>query len=87
MVKIWAKLIKEQRIIKSEIVEIDDYYHSSKLFEYVVLVCYQLDIPTPAIIKSHKFNFTNFNLTKFRPSDFLEYVDFDMLTIEHIVDK
>ena len=87
MTKIWAKIIKEQRITFSKIVVIDDVYHSSKLFDFVVQVCYELDIPTPAVLYSHKYNFTNFNIAKFKQDDFVEEIDFDMLQIEYVVEK
>jgi hypothetical protein len=86
MIRIWAKLIRDQRITLSKIVEIDGYYHSSRLFDCVVSVCYQLDIPTPSVLYSHKYNYTNFNIAKFKPSDFVEDVDFDMLTIEAVLE-
>jgi hypothetical protein len=87
MLKIWAKLIKEQKIIVSKVIEIDDNYHSSRLFDYTVQVCYHLDIPTPAILTSHRFNFTNFNIVKFKQPDFVESIDFDVLSLETMVDK
>lgn len=87
MTKLWVKLIKNQRIILSKIVEIDEAYHSSRLYEFVVQVCYQMDIPTPTVIYSHKYNFTNFNLIKFKSDDFVEEIDFDILSIEAVIDK
>ncbi|MCL1945178.1 MAG: hypothetical protein FWF56_05185 [Firmicutes bacterium] len=87
MTKIWAKIIKDQRTISNKIIAIDEHYHSSKLFNFMVQVCYELDIPTPTVLYSHKYNFTNFNITKFKSTDFVEEVDFDMLTIEAVFDK
>jgi len=85
MVKIWAKTVLEHKITRSQIVEIEDTYHSSKFANFVMQVCGELDIPTPLVIYSHKFNFTNFNIAKFKAGDFVETVDFDTLILENAI--
>ncbi|MCL2599049.1 MAG: hypothetical protein FWD76_03965 [Firmicutes bacterium] len=87
MVRIWAKTIQEEKITRSEIIEIDDNYHSGKFGGFVMTVCDRLDIPTPLVIYSHKFNFTNFNIARFRAEDFVETVDFDMLVLENAIES
>lgn len=87
MIRIWAKTIKDEKITKSQIIEIDDIYHSSKFGSFVMRICDTLDIPTPLVIYSHKFNFTNFNIARFKSTDFVEEVDFDTLVLENAIEQ
>ena len=49
-------------------------------------ICYEMDIPTPVVLKSHRHNFSQFNTTRFRASDFVESVDFETLVLENVSD-
>ena len=84
MVKIWARIIKNEKTVKQltmfDRVEKMDY---SKFFDYVSQLCQNLDIPTPVILKTHIFNYAKFNFVRFKPDDFVEKVNFDALYIEN----
>lgn len=83
MVRIWAKLIKEDKIINQcvfERVGLTDY---SLFYEYVRDICELLDCPTPVVIKTHIFNYAKYNTVRFTQSDFVERVDFDKLVLEN----
>ncbi len=84
MVRIWLKVIKDNKIVEQTIYERDEKFTYSHFIEYVSEGCYNLDISTPVIIKTHLFNFAKYNGVKFVPSDFLEKVDFDSLFIENL---
>ncbi len=45
-------------------------------------ICHILDIPNPVLISQHFKNFKNFHNTKFRKSDFIESLDYDMFIVE-----
>lgn len=83
MIKIWAKTHKNKKILKNEIVLFEGKYDEDRFDDYVRTVCHELDLPTPVVLSSHASNFTQFNISRFKASDFVEYVDFDELTLEN----
>lgn len=85
MFKIWAKVIKDGKIINQLTYERDDKFQYGKFFEYLADICQGLDIATPVLIKTHIFNYAKFNTVKFLPRDFAESVDFDRLVLDNIV--
>lgn len=85
MFKIWAKIIKEEKIVKQLTYERDEKLVYSQFFRYLADVCEGLDICTPVLLKTHIFNFAKFGTVRFIPRDFAEPVDFDKLVLEHIV--
>ena len=46
-------------------------------------MCHEIDIPTPAILKTHINNYVDFNNSTFLPRDFIESIDFDSVIIEN----
>ena len=83
MVRIWAKLIKNDKIIKQTVYEREGVTDYSVFFEYVRDICEALDCPTPVVIKTHLFNYAKYNTVKFKSDDFVEKTDFDKLVLEH----
>ena len=84
MVKYWAKTLKNHKIKKQYLFQSFKKADPDLFFEFVSNICEEMDIPTPVILNAHLKNFHKFNIVKFLPSDFVEYVDFDNLTIENI---
>lgn len=87
MFRIWAKVIKDGKIIEQVTYEKDDKFTYSHFFNYLADICEELDIPTPILLKTHIFNYAKFNTVRFLPRDFAESVDFDRLVLENIVVK
>lgn len=83
MIKLWAKVITDNKIQKDIIYESADNYTRDEFFEHISEVCYKLNIPTPVLVINHYTNYEIFNLVKFLPRDFVESVDFDRLEIEN----
>ncbi len=84
MVKIWAKVLKEHKIVKTTTLYKNvDKMDWSLFFDYVSEICHSLDIPTPIILKNHIFNYAKFNFVKFNKDDFVESIDFDCLWLEN----
>lgn len=85
MIQLWAKIYKDNRLIKDTTLKINtsklDY---SLFFDYIAEMCHTLDVPTPLIIKDSIFNFAKFNFVKFKSTDFVERCDFDHLLVELI---
>lgn len=83
MVRIWAKVMKEEKIIKDTIYEdFENNFDSDNFFNYIASICETMDIATPVILNKHLFHYVEFNTAIFLPSDFPEEVDFDKFVIE-----
>ncbi len=84
MFRIWAKVLKEGRIVSQTTYESEEKFTYSDFFRYLTEICGKLDVPTPVLLKPHLFNYAKFRHVVFRPADFMERVDFDRLVLENI---
>ena len=84
MFRIWAKVIREEKIVKQLTYESDDKFVYSQFFKYLSDICEQLDVATPVLMKTHIFNYAKFGTVRFLPRDFAESVDFDKLVLDNI---
>lgn len=85
MIRLWAKIIIDNKLKKDIIYESIDNYSREDFFEHISEICYKLNIPSPVLINSHYDTFENFNFIKFIPRDFVEEVTFDKLEIENAI--
>lgn len=83
MVRIWAKVIKNDKIIKQCVFERFESIDYSQFSNYLMEICSMLDIATPVLIKTHIFNYAKYNQVKFVQDDFVESIDFDKLVLEN----
>ena len=83
MVRIWAKLYKDGKIIKQYIYTRNEMTDYSMFFDYLREICDMLDCPTPVLIKTHIFNYAKYNNVKFTVDDFVEKISFDKLVLEN----
>ena len=84
MFKIWAKILKGEKIISQLVYERDEKFTYSRFFEYLSDICGELDIATPVLLKTHVFNFAKFGTVRFLPRGFAEAQSFDKFVIENI---
>lgn len=84
MFKLWAKIIKDNKIVKQLTYGRDEKFVYSNFFNYLTDMCEGLDIATPVLLKTHIFNYAKFGMVRFIPRDFAEPVEFDKLVIENI---
>ena len=84
MFAIWAKLMKDGKILKQVTYSRDDKFSYSQFFVYLTDICEELDISTPVLLKTHIFNYAKFSTVRFIPRDFAESVDFDKLVLDNI---
>lgn len=84
MFRIWAKVIKGEKIIKQMTYESNEKFVYSQFFKYLADICEELDAATPVLLKTHIFNYAKFGTVRFLPRDFAEAVDFDKLVLENI---
>lgn len=83
MVRIWAKVMKKDKILKQYVLERFETIDYSKFFDYLREICENLDIATPVLIKTHLFNYAKYNNVRFTQADFVETIDFDKLVLEN----
>ena len=84
MIRIWAKVLKKDKIIKQFVLERDGAVDYSEFFSYLQEICENLDIPTPVLIKTHLFNYAKYNNVRFTAPDFVEEISFDKLVLENL---
>lgn len=83
MIKIWFKLIIEDKIIKDVVYTLNEHF-SEESFNFIVSeVCNMFDTPAPIILTKHINQFLNFNTTTFTKDDFVERFDYDKLVLEN----
>lgn len=82
--KIWARVRKGEKTLKSYVYEKSERLTYSHFFVYISEICTELDIPTPVLLKSHLLDFGKFRHVRFKQKDFVESIDFDCLTLENI---
>ena len=82
MIRIWAKVMKKEKIISQTIFEEVGEFDIEKFYDYVSQICQSLDIATPIILSKHLFHYVQFNNTTFIPNDFPEVVNFDKFILE-----
>ncbi len=83
MVRIWARTVSENKITRSYIYESIDNFNESTFYKHIEKICHEMDIPTPAILKTHIANYVDFNNSVFLPRDFIESIDFEKFIIEN----
>ena len=84
MVKIFAKLVKNHKTVKSYTYSNVKEYESEDFYFHLSEISRKLDIPTPIIIAYHRKCYENFNSVKFSSDDFVDKQPFDFFVIENI---
>ena len=80
--KLWAKLIKNEKIVQHGTVEVDNLNTFSGITKAFMDVAEEMKIPTPVITRTSAQFFFDFNSVRFKQEDFVEPIDFDYLFIE-----
>ena len=84
MFRIWGKVYREEHIERQTVYEDDGNFTYAAFFGYLAEICGRLDVPTPVLLKQHLFQYAKFRHVVFRPSDFMESVNFTKLVLENI---
>ena len=89
MMKIWAKVLTDHRIMNETVREFSSARPSDMEGWSVLLheLCQDLDLCRPVILKKHVNDLKQFSRVVFKPADFIESVDFDEFEIEVIPEK
>lgn len=86
MFRMWAKLIKDTRIVRDSVICISDYSLSrtSMVFQAMDDICYQFDLGKPMWLDSTINEFKRHSKARFNQDNFIEHIDFDFLEIQVI---
>ena len=84
MIKIWGKVIKRERIVKSKTIEIDP--STMSFFDMLKTISIELNIPTPVLLDKHVYDFNVFHFSTFKTDDFIESVEFDSFVVQLLRD-
>ncbi len=85
--KIWAKTVLEEKITRDVLYEYTSITNEEEFVAALQEICGIMDIPTPVATKVNFNHFVMFNNTRFKPRDFVEHIDFDMLDIEAVPER
>ena len=83
MIRIWAKVMKKDKIVKQYMLEKEGQMDYSEFYDHVHEICDKLDLSTPVVVKTHLFNYAKYNNVRFTKDDFVESIDFDKLILEN----
>lgn len=87
--RIWAKIICDQRIQNQTVREFNSLRSFSKeeIEDIVHTLCQELDLSRPVLLNKHFNEFLQFQRITFRAPDFMEPVSFDKFEIELLKEK
>lgn len=89
MFRIWGKLMKENKLVKDMVVEIEDYTISrtQKVYQALDEICYTFDLAKPIWLETNKEDFIRQSRTRFTRDCFVEDIDFDYLDFQVIEEE
>lgn len=88
MFRMWAKLYKENRLLRDMVVENDSttVNRTKKIFDAIDSICYEFDLSKPIWLDSTIKDFQLHDKTRFTQDNFIDQVDFDFLEI-HVIEE
>ena len=88
MFRLWAKVMKENHMIKDMVVCNDspDMRRTQKIFAAIDEICHAYDLSKPIWLEATINDFKRHNKTRFTQDNFIDRVDFDYLEI-HVIEE
>ena len=81
--RIWAKLIGDNRIIKDMVVEnTSDDTRTHKIFDAMETICHEFDLSKPIWLDATVKDFKRHSKCRFLRDNFIDSIDFDYLEIQ-----
>lgn len=85
MFRLWAKIFKDNRMLRDTVVCDDtNDTRTHKVFYSIEEVCYQFDLGKPIWLDTTVADFKRHSKTRFTSDNFIEAIDFDFLEIQVI---
>lgn len=88
MFRLWAKVFKDNRLIKDMVVcnDSEDLRRTQKIFMAIDEICYAYDLAKPIWLDATIKDFKKHDKTRFTKDNFIEPIDFDYLEI-HVIEE
>ena len=79
MFRAWGKIIRQNRLVKDIVIEIEDYSISrtQKVYKALEDMCYAFDLGKPIWLELNKKDFIKNARTRFTKDCFIEEIDFE----------
>lgn len=85
MIKIWGKILKNNKIIKDLVVTSDiEGSYQENLKECITVLCDKFDIQKPYWLPTNLEEYNRRNKTVFNYHNFMEEIDFDKFVIQEL---
>ena len=86
MFRLWAKIWKDNHLIKDTVIENDDpeLNRTRKIFAAVDAVCYEFDLSKPIWLDATVREFQKHDKARFYQDNFVDSIEFDYLEIQVI---
>ncbi len=88
MFRLWAKIFKENRLIKDIVIcnEDNNLNRTKKVFSAIDEICYEFDLSKPIWLDTNIDDFKRHDKTRFTQDSFIDSIDFDYLEI-HVIEE
>ncbi len=88
MFRLWAKIFKDNRMLKDMVVCNDspDLRRTEKIFAAIDDICRAYDLSKPIWLEATVSDFKRYDKTRFVQDNFIEPIDFDYLEI-HVIEE
>ncbi len=88
MFRLWAKMFKDNRMLKDMVVINDDpqLKRTQKVFSALEEVCRNFDLAKPIWLDSTILEFKRHDKARFKQDNFMESIEFDFLEI-HVIEE
>lgn len=88
MIKLWGKIIKNNKLVEQEVSECyDDIEYEAQLKKCIIEICYKFDIQKPYWLEKNLNEYNKIKKTSFTQDNFIEEIKFDRFEIEVIEEK
>ncbi len=86
--RIWGKIMKENKLIKDTVVELYDHEmtRTKKVYRALEQMCETFDLATPIWLEQNKQDFIRHARTRFTQDNFIESIAFDYLDF-HVIEE
>lgn len=88
MFRMWAKLIKDNHLLKDTVIENGNYSLSrtQMVFDALDAICYEFDLGKPLWLDATVREFQRHDKARFTGDNFIEPIEFDYLEI-HVIEE
>ncbi len=86
--RIWGKIMKDNRLINDTVIEIYDtnLSRTKKVYKALEDMCNEFDLAVPIWLKQNQNDFILHARTQFRQDSFIESIEFDYLDF-HVIEE